>query len=167
MSLCVYAYGPLGDCLDNGCRSQGGRCKYVGPPGRTACRCNIAAPSPNRSDSAGVTAMEPELILYRQQIDEQPLCVDPPFQEYLSRYRAGDEIGARWISGSCLRIAYEIAMNMDDPPPALDLFDRIEEANAALMYAIKSFGGSSADEFIPYARQAIKARLELWRGKAA
>ena len=167
MSLCVYAYGPWGNCLDTGCRSQGGRCKYVGPPGPKACRCNVAAPSPNRSDAAGGTVVEQELLLYRQQIDEQPICSELSFQENLTRYRAGDEMGARLISSTCLRIAYEIAMKLENPPSALDPFGRIEVANAGLVQAIDSFTGSSVEEFIPHARQTIIGRLDSWRGKAA
>ena len=111
--------------------------------------------------------MERDLFLYRQQIAAQPLCVDPWFQENLNRLRSGEELAGRLISGSCLRIALEIALNMDIPPAALDTFGRIEEANAGLMEAIGSLAGSSLEEFIPFASRTILGRLESWRDKAA
>lgn len=108
-----------------------------------------------------------ELLFYRNQIEDLPLCIDPLFRENLTQYRAGNLLAAQWISGSCLRIAYELAMKMEDPPAALCEIERIEEANAGLWLSINSFTGSSAEEFIEHARKHISARLESWRGKAA
>src|SRR5207247_1326247 len=91
------------------CSRQGGRCKYVGSKwGREACRCIAVPPSPNLGAMES-RHMETALESYRRIIAEQPTCDDRFFAQALARYRAGDESAAREISGSCLRIALQLA----------------------------------------------------------
>src|SRR5437660_1505203 len=105
MSACVYAPGPHGYCFDLTCGRQGGRCEYHEPPGRTACRCTAATPSPNRGDALEGVAMETGYAQYRTMIDAQPLWDDGWFVSSLAQAREGDDEARRRLLGSGLRLA--------------------------------------------------------------
>jgi DNA-directed RNA polymerase sigma subunit (sigma70/sigma32) len=111
--------------------------------------------------------MEEAISEYLRQINDVPECNDSVFHDLLVRARSGDDEARREISGRCLRVAFELAEAMPAPPPDLDRLDRIQEANAGLHTAILTFSGSTAVEFIDYARRTIGERLESLRGKAA
>src|SRR5262249_39372141 len=106
---CVYAPGPWGDCLDLGCAAQGGRCQYVGPPGRNACHCVAAGPSPSRAFFPKDQPMETALATYKRIITEQPAIDDAWFAETLTRAKAGDHNARQKIAGSCLSAALSAA----------------------------------------------------------
>src|SRR5947209_11014187 len=104
MILCIYAPGSWGDCFDLGCSARGGRCEYVGPPGRNACPCKVGSPSPNRG-AEEEAAMPSALQTYRTAIEQQPPCSEEWFPDALVRARAGDDGARRRILGCSLRLA--------------------------------------------------------------
>lgn len=158
-ALCAYLYGPAGDCFDTGCGASGGRCRYVGPPGRFACRCNAPNPSPNRAEWRREVPVEPWFGKYQAMVDAQPICDDSWFQEQWRKKQSGDETAGRLISGSCLRFALQIAQQRAAEFPECHLLNVIEEANAGLMEAVLSFGGGSKEDFLHHAEACIDARL--------
>src|ERR1700680_898887 len=119
---CLYAPGTWGDCFDLTCGAQGGRCRYVGPPGRNAWRCIAAAPSPSRADFQKDTSMATALDTYKRTVGEQPSCDDAWFAEALDRARAGETEARRQICGSCLRIALTAAERRWNRRSEEDLF---------------------------------------------
>jgi hypothetical protein len=156
---CVFAYGPWGYCLDLTCRRQGGRCHYTGKPGINGCRCEAAAPSPNRADLERSRPVESALELYRQKVSELPACEEPWFSGTLQRLRSGEEDQVREISGRCLHLALALAEARAGKRDEAELFDQIQEANAALLESIHSFKGTGWDEFRRHAEQTITRRL--------
>jgi DNA-directed RNA polymerase sigma subunit (sigma70/sigma32) len=155
-SLCVYAPGPWGNCLDLGCRDRGGRCEYVGGrQGRSRCVCRVGEPSRNVAAGEGL-AVEETLELYRSAVTAQPECAEPAFSGWLRRFRDGDEAAGRAISGSCLRIALAEVESRPTLPGGLAFLDAVQEANAGLVEALHSFTGSTAEEFVEHARWTIR-----------
>jgi DNA-directed RNA polymerase sigma subunit (sigma70/sigma32) len=104
--------------------------------------------------------MESELEIYRRLISAQPACEDSWFTDALAKYRAGDEAAGRTISGSCLRLAMQIAEARAAEFGTLSVLDVVQEANVGLMDALKSFTGSCSAEFLTHATQVIHQRLQ-------
>jgi DNA-directed RNA polymerase sigma subunit (sigma70/sigma32) len=96
---------------------------------------------------------------YKAAIDQQPFCEDSWFQEQCQSLRSGDEQAGRHISGSCLRFALQIAQERAAAFPACHLLDVVEEANAGLMEAVRTFKGSTRDAFLQHAETRIHERL--------
>ncbi|MBY0523306.1 MAG: hypothetical protein K2R98_07900 [Gemmataceae bacterium] len=105
--------------------------------------------------------MEDALEVYRRIIAEQPICESSSFADALARYRAGDEMGARTISATCLRMALQIAERRAQSFAAFSLLDLAQEANVGLMGAITTFPGDSLEEFLVFAEEKINQRLAL------
>jgi DNA-directed RNA polymerase specialized sigma subunit len=103
--------------------------------------------------------VEPALQKYKRIVAEQPVCQEEWFADKLAQYRAGDENGARAISGSCLRFALQLAERHAADCPEDVFFDFIEEANAGLMEALTTYSGSELKEFLVLAEQKIDDRL--------
>lgn len=104
--------------------------------------------------------MNAQLQDYRTQIHELPECADSWFPEALTRYRAGDEEARRQILGSCLRVALQLAEERRGPDSTDDVFDLIEEANRGVTQALRTFSGTSAEDFLRHVTDTVNARLD-------
>jgi DNA-directed RNA polymerase specialized sigma subunit len=96
---------------------------------------------------------------YRTQVAAIPACSDPDFTNLLARYRAGDEDAGRAIAGSYLALALGLAESLPALPPGLDVLDAVQEANAGLVEALRTFTGATAEEFEGHARRTIHSWL--------
>lgn len=159
MSACVYAPGPHGYCLDLTCGRQGGRCEYREPPGRRACRCTAAAPSPNRGETLEGIPMDTALTQYKSVVDAQPPLDDGWFAEALSQTRRGDDEARRRILGSGLRLALAVAESVAPTRPDVPFWDLVQEANAALTRSLERFAGGAAADFAAQADRDIREHL--------
>lgn len=162
---CGYAPGPWRECLDLTCGSQGGRCKYVGPPGKNACRCIAVMPSPMRSGPCGEKVITSALSVYKQQILLQPPLDDSWLAAALARFRAGDETAYWQIAGSCMQPVLELVCrnrtgNEDD------FFDLVQEANVAVVEILPQFQGEQTEQLLAHIEHAVLHRLpHLLSGK--
>lgn len=101
--------------------------------------------------------------LYLAQVAEiaNDSCDDSWFPEALSKYRAGDELAGREISGSCLGIVVRIAKAKWTEKSRVGLLDLIQEGNASLMNTLVRFTGSKAREFVERVEQNVDRRLKM------
>lgn len=109
--------------------------------------------------------MNAQIEDYRSRIRELPESDDSWFPEALAQARQGNDDARRRLLGSGLRTALRIAEDLrgeDDP----DFLDFVEEANRGLAQALKSFQGSTADEFHRHLTAAIRTRLQVYTPKA-
>lgn len=104
--------------------------------------------------------MATALDTYKRTVGEQLSCDDAWFPEALDRARAGETEARGRICGSCLRIALTAAERRWDRRSEQDLFDLVEEANAAVAEAVTSFTGSGAGEFLHHVEGAVTRRLD-------
>jgi DNA-directed RNA polymerase sigma subunit (sigma70/sigma32) len=86
------------------------------------------------------------------------VCADPWFAEQLALSQAGDQDAGRRISGSCLRLVFDIAKRRWRPDSQLSLLEFVEEGNVALMKTVKRFAGSRASEFL----RELTQNVESW-----
>jgi hypothetical protein len=162
MPACVYAPGPWGNCLDLSCRQRGGRCRYVrSRRGRNRCPCRVSPPSRNVVQGEEVVAVASPIQTYRSALGGQPPCADPWFADTLSRWRAGDDGAWREISGRCLaRVLDAVERRFPDRGEEA-LLDLVQDANAALVRAIKSFPGTSATDFFAHLDRELGRELDV------
>jgi DNA-directed RNA polymerase sigma subunit (sigma70/sigma32) len=99
------------------------------------------------------------LDTYRQHVLAQPTCEAQWFAQALVRFRGGDEAAAREISARCLQVALRFAEDRAACLSSHPLFDLIQEANAGLMVAIRTFDGHSLAEFLTHAEEQMNQRL--------
>lgn len=158
---CVYAPGPWGNCLDLTCAAQGGHCKYVGPPGRNACRCVAAMPSPSRAGKERQMTVSTAVESYRQAINHIPQATTP-LPDTLARARAGDEASIRELAGSFLHTSLELAAREFSEVPEAHHLDLIQEANAGIVAAIQAFQGKDPTDFEAHVKAAITGRLQAF-----
>jgi DNA-directed RNA polymerase specialized sigma subunit len=94
-------------------------------------------------------------ILSERQVDRSEAL----FVDRLKRFRSGEELAGREISGSYLQPVMELVESLSTLPQGLSMIDAIEAANVGLVDAIQSFEGSSADEFWQHVKSTIMAWL--------
>ena len=96
---------------------------------------------------------------YRIEVAKLSACADPEFSDCLQRSRAGDEESGRAITGGHLGMALALVEALPELPAGLDLLDAVQEANAGLAEALRTFSGTTAGEFAGHARRTIHAWL--------
>jgi len=106
------------------------------------------------------------LELYRTEVAKLLACADPDFSTRLAQYRAGDEDAGRAITGSCLGMALALVESLPALPAGLDVLDAVQEANAGLVEALRTFTGNTAGEFADHARRTILDWLGAIEGAA-
>jgi hypothetical protein len=98
--------------------------------------------------------------LYRQQIHQIPKPGDKWFATALAEYRARrDDDSLREICGRSLRQTLAEADEFCRYHTEINLLDAVQEANAALVAAVKSFSGGSLAEFRGFLHEQAQARL--------
>jgi hypothetical protein len=107
-----------------------------------------------------VVAVQSSIQVYRSAIGNQPACTDPWFAEVLSRSRSGDEEALREISGRCLTHVLDTVERRFPNRDEEGLLDIIQDANAALLRAIESFPGASADQFLAHLDRELGRELD-------
>ena len=106
--------------------------------------------------------MDSPLTLYEMQLRTiTAVCADPWFAEQLAAIRTGDEAAWRRISGSCLGRVLEIAKRTWQPGCPVGLLDLVQEGNRVLVWTIKRFAGSTADEFLGQLTKLVESRLRI------
>ena len=104
--------------------------------------------------------METLIERYREFVSsKQPLASDEALCSRLDRYHAGEDLAWREISGSYLKPVLEFVESFPSLPRNLNLLNAVEEANVGLVDAIKTFSGTTRDEFWQHAQQTILAWL--------
>jgi DNA-directed RNA polymerase specialized sigma subunit len=98
---------------------------------------------------------------YLKQLAELPDQDRVWYLEKLARMRTGDDSARRAVSGSCLRLAFELAQRRTADLPDWSLLDLVQEANVGLWKATRTFTGSTGDEFRAFATQVIDQRLGM------
>ena len=99
------------------------------------------------------------LDLYRIEVSKLPEFAEPEFRNLLQQYRAGDEGAGRAITGSYLGMVLGLVESLATLPSGLTFLDTVEEANAALVEALSSYSGTTADEFAGHVREAVHTWL--------
>jgi DNA-directed RNA polymerase specialized sigma subunit len=105
-------------------------------------------------------AVQSPIQVYRSAIGKQPKCTDPWMAEVLSRSRSGDEDALREISGRCLTHVLDTVERRFPNRDEEELLDIVQDANAALLRAIKSFPGTSADQFLAHLDRELGQELD-------
>lgn len=105
--------------------------------------------------------MQSPIQVYRTQITGQTACADPWFADALIRSRTGDEAAVREISGRCLAYVLDAVERHFPNRDEDELFNIIQDANAALLRAIESFPGNSAAEFFAHLDAELRRELDV------
>ena len=102
--------------------------------------------------------MENLVERYREFVSsKQALASDEALRSRLDRYHAGEDLAWREISASYLKPVFEFVESFPSLPRNLNLLNVVEEANVGLVDAIKTFSGTTRDEFWQHAQQTILA----------
>lgn len=99
------------------------------------------------------------LELYKIEVAKLAPCADHNFSPRLALYRAGDEQAGRELTGSCLGMVLALVESLPELPAGLDLLETVQEANAGLVEALRTFSGTTVDEFADHARRTIHTWL--------
>ena len=106
--------------------------------------------------------METLIKTYLEQLASVPPLADSWFPQALAAARSGDADACRRICGGCLRLVYRLAEDKWtrwDRHLGADLLDLVQEGNAALIKAVRTFSGSTADEFLRHVEFDVRRRL--------
>ena len=110
------------------------------------------------------------IAMYLRQLKEMPQLFELGeswLADRLAKCRIGNEQATRDICGSCLRIAWELAQEYLDGggDDNNDILDVVQDANAALLRAVKSFEGSTIDALRKHVVRVIRINMALSRNR--
>jgi hypothetical protein len=98
--------------------------------------------------------------VYRRKIQQTAELDDSWFGAALVASRAGDDAARRKISGSSLRHVLRVVEGRSGGEHVLE---SVQDANAAVLEAIRSFTGATVAEFLPHVERCVNDKLDTVR----
>jgi hypothetical protein len=99
--------------------------------------------------------METPLTAYKRIVSAQRLPSDEILADLLPRIRAGNDEALRELSAACLGICLEIVQTHYPDAEEGQTLDLLQEANAAMVGALKTFHGTTPAELAEHIEPAV------------